>query len=73
MILTDTIIDGMEKWECPECGCAYLLHWPPEYCKIILRVGDERAIHSGRKLDPYLAPFESWILSTSWNTDIRAG
>ena len=38
---------GAEEWYCPTCGRRFLMHWPPEYKRVVLEVGDEFAIHSG--------------------------
>ncbi len=39
--------DGAEEWHCSTCGRRFLMHWPPEYRRVILEPGDEYAIHSG--------------------------
>ena len=49
MILQSTDETGMEEWYCPDCGHRFLMHWPPEYKKIMLEAGDEQAIHTGGK------------------------
>lgn len=49
MRLEKTHSSGAEEWYCPTCGRRFLLHWPPNYEKIILEAGDEYAIHSGGK------------------------
>jgi len=38
---------GDAEWHCPTCGRRLLMHWPPEYKRVVLEVGDEYAIHSG--------------------------
>jgi hypothetical protein len=49
MVLETTHPSGAEEWYCPICGRRFMLSWPPEYKKIILNVGDERASHTGGK------------------------
>lgn len=49
MRLQKTHASGTEEWYCPTCGRRFLLHWPPNYEKIVLEAGDEYAIHSGGK------------------------
>lgn len=49
MQLEKTHSSGAEEWYCPTCGRRFLLHWPPNYEKIVLEAGDEYAIHSGGK------------------------
>lgn len=49
MILVETHDSGFEEWLCPTCSRRFLMHWPPEYQKIILEVGDVNAVHSGAK------------------------
>ena len=34
-----------EEWACPICGRRMLLHWPPDYSKVVLEAGDETVIH----------------------------
>lgn len=38
---------GAEEWWCPTCGRRLLLHWPPNYRKLVLDPGDEQAAHTG--------------------------
>lgn len=40
---------GAEEWHCPTCGRRFLMHWPPEYRKVVLEAGDEYAAHVGGK------------------------
>jgi len=47
MQLVTTHTSGAEEWHCPTCGRRFLMHWPPEYRRVILESGDEYAIHSG--------------------------
>jgi hypothetical protein len=49
MVLERTHESGAEEWYCPVCGRRFLMQWPPNYKKIILDEGDERAVHSGGK------------------------
>ena len=49
MRLVRTHDSGAEEWFCPVCGRRFLMHWPPNYKKIILEAGDENAHHSGTK------------------------
>ena len=47
MQLTMTHPSGEEEWYCPTCGRRFLMHWPPEYRRVVLEPGDEYAVHSG--------------------------
>ncbi|MBI3243102.1 MAG: hypothetical protein HYZ49_12485 [Chloroflexi bacterium] len=47
---------GAEEWYCPTCGRRFLMHWPPEYKRVILEAGDEMAIHSGGKDGLVMSP-----------------
>ena len=49
MQLVATHPTGAEEWYCPVCKRRFLIHWPPNYEKVILETGDEYAIHSGGK------------------------
>ena len=49
MFHTATHASGAEEWSCPKCGRRFLMHWPPEYSKVVLEVGDETASHVGSK------------------------
>ncbi|HMQ32654.1 MAG TPA: hypothetical protein PKD53_18125 [Chloroflexaceae bacterium] len=49
MELERTHPSGAEEWFCPTCGRRFLMHWPPNYKKIVLEPGDEHARHSGAK------------------------
>ena len=49
MELVDSHSNGADELYCPTCGRRILIHWPPEYEKTVLEVGDEFATHSGSK------------------------
>ncbi len=49
MELAATHTTGEEEWFCPTCGRRFLMHWPPEYKRVILEPGDESTAHSGAK------------------------
>lgn len=49
MELAATHPTGEEEWFCPICGRRFLMHWLPEYKRVILDPGDESTIHSGAK------------------------
>ena len=49
MLHAATHPSGAEEWHCPKCGRRFLMHWPPEYSKVVLEVGDETASHVGGK------------------------
>ena len=49
MLLEATHPSGEEEWFCPACGRRFLMHWPPDYKRVILEPGDEHATHSGAK------------------------
>ena len=42
-----TLRDGVEEWSCTRCGRRLLFRRPPEFEKIVLEPGDERAAHVG--------------------------
>jgi hypothetical protein len=44
---TEIWATGAEEWWCPDCGRRLLLRWPPNYAKLVLDPGDERASHTG--------------------------
>lgn len=44
---TERWATGAEEWWCPTCGRRLLLHWPPNYRKLVLDPGDEQAAHTG--------------------------
>ncbi len=58
MRLETTHLSGAEEWFCPTCGRRFLMHWPPDYKRIILEPGDEYAIHNGAKGDLRLQPLQ---------------
>ncbi len=47
MVLKETYPDGSQEWECPICGRRFIMHWPPNYKRVVLEAGDEQAMHSG--------------------------
>jgi hypothetical protein len=49
MILNGCAESGAEEWACPDCGRRVLLRWPPDFERLILEYGDERAVHVGEK------------------------
>ena len=49
MILDGRAESGAEEWSCPSCGRRLLLRWPPNYQRLVLDHGDERAVHVGGK------------------------
>ncbi len=49
MLHTGTDSSGNETWECAYCPRKILLHWPPEYSKLVIESGDESANHVGAK------------------------
>lgn len=51
MHLEKTHASGAEEWHCPTCGRRFLMHWPPDYQKVVIEAGDEYAMHSGSKGD----------------------
>jgi hypothetical protein len=42
-----TLGDGVEEWSCTQCSRRLLFRRPPEFEKIVLEPGDERAAHVG--------------------------
>jgi hypothetical protein len=49
MILNGRAESGAEEWVCPDCGRRVLLRWPPDFERLILEHGDDRAVHVGAK------------------------
>lgn len=49
MILEKTSSSGEEEWHCPICGRRMLINWQPQFKKIVLKAGDEYAIHNATK------------------------
>lgn len=49
MVLEPDPDSDAERWECPTCGRVMLVRWFPEFEQVILRPGDEHAIHTGGK------------------------
>ena len=49
MILSGCAESGAEEWVCPDCGRRVLLRWPPDFERLILEHGDDRAVHVGAK------------------------
>ncbi len=47
MILEETQPSGADVWSCPECGRRIVMQWLPDYDRVILDPGDNRAIHVG--------------------------
>jgi hypothetical protein len=47
MELVQTHKSGADELYCPTCGRRILLQWPPNYKKVVLVEGNDRAIHSG--------------------------
>ena len=49
MILNGCADSGAEEWACPDCGRRVLLRWLPDFERLILEYGDDRAVHVGAK------------------------
>jgi hypothetical protein len=49
MILQEAVSPDADEWFCPACGRRFLLRWPPNYEKVVLEQGDDRAVHVGGK------------------------
>jgi len=49
MILNGHAESGAEEWVCPACGRRVLMRWPPDFERLILEHGDDRAVHVGAK------------------------
>jgi hypothetical protein len=49
MVLAERTESGAEEWVCPTCGRRVLMRWPPDFERLILEHGDERAVHVGAK------------------------
>jgi hypothetical protein len=47
MVEGETFADGSQEWVCPVCGRRMIIHWPPQYKRVILEEGDSGAIHTG--------------------------
>jgi hypothetical protein len=49
MVHEGTDATGMEEWRCPVCGRHFVVRWPPNYERLVLAKGDERATHVGSR------------------------
>ena len=49
MVFEKTHTSGAEEWYCPICGRRMLINWQPQFKKIILKTGDDYAMHSATK------------------------
>ena len=49
MVHQGTDASGAQEWRCPECGRHFVIRWPPDYDRLVLREGDGNATHFGRK------------------------
>ena len=49
MVLNGRVESGAEEWVCPDCGRRVLLRWPPEFERLVVEHGDDRAVHIGAK------------------------
>ena len=49
MVLNGCAESGAEEWACPDCGRRVLLRWRPDFERLILEYGDDRAVHVGAK------------------------
>jgi hypothetical protein len=47
MVLEETQPAGTEVWSCPECGRRVAIRWLPEWERVVLEPGAERAVHTG--------------------------
>ena len=41
--------EDVEQWQCPVCGREFLMTWPPNYHRTILKAGEENVVHVGGK------------------------
>jgi hypothetical protein len=49
MVLAERTESGAEEWVCHTCGRRMLMRWPPDFERVILEYGDDRAVHVGAK------------------------
>ena len=49
MVLAERTESGAEEWVCPTCGRRMVMRWPPNFERLILEHGDDRAVHIGAK------------------------
>ncbi len=47
MQLVTTYPSGAQEWNCPACGRRFIAQWEPQFRRVVLEAGDERAIHRG--------------------------
>jgi hypothetical protein len=47
MTRTRTLAPGVDEWSCTMCSRRLLMHRPPQFRRIVLERGDERAAHVG--------------------------
>ena len=49
MLLSDSAESGTEMWDCTECDRSIRLTWPPDFKRIVMVAGDDKAVHVGGK------------------------
>ena len=65
MVLEKVYESGAEEWHCDQCGRKFIMQWEPAYRKIVLEVGNEHALHSGKKGAPTPPKVESAPISSA--------
>ena len=74
MVLEQTYPSGAEEWYCPLCDRRLLvLNWHPQAKQIVVKSGDEHALHiklqASPEEDPRLAPWLAWLDDIDLDTD----
>jgi hypothetical protein len=49
MTLMGPAESGAEEWFCSICGRLMLMRWEPEFETLVLKYGDDTAVHYGAK------------------------
>ena len=49
MLLSNSADSDTETWDCTECDRSIRLTWPPNYARLVMVAGDDKAVHVGGK------------------------
>lgn len=68
MIVQHAVAADADEWLCPTCGRRFVMRRPPNYEKVVLDPGDERAAHAGGTGGVGIGPIEvtAWSGEHAW-------
>jgi hypothetical protein len=68
MIVQHAVAADADEWLCPTCGRRFVMRRPPNYEKVVLDPGDERAGHVGGTGGVGIGPIEvtAWSGEDAW-------